>query len=77
MGRTCKVYGCDAKQSRTAENYCAMVAFPPKEDDEFMRWVSAIPNSANRMDIIAEDKKVWICASHFECEYKSVKGGKG
>ena len=76
MGRTCKVYGCDAKQSRTAEHYCAMVAFPPKEDDEFMRWVSAIPNSANRMDMIAEDKKVWICASHFECEYKSVKGGK-
>ena len=53
-----------------------MVSFPPKDDDEFMRWVDSIPNSKNRLELMEETGKIYICASHFDCEYKTVKGGK-
>lgn len=76
MGRLCKVDGCVAKQSRSAHGYNRMVSFP-KDVGEYGRWVDAMPNHReDLMEARENNEEMWICASHFDCEYKSVRGGK-
>ena len=50
-----------------------MVSFPSKDDPDFVRWIEAMPNQRNEL---IEQKDIWICASHFDCEYKTIRGGK-
>ena len=50
-----------------------MVSFPSKDDPDFVRWVEAMPNQRNEL---MEQKDIWICGSHFDCEYKTIRGGK-
>ena len=49
-----------------------MVKFPPKTDPDYDRWVMAMPNA--RTNLMAKSK-IYICATHFEGEWKSIKGG--
>ena len=49
-----------------------MVKFPPKTDPDYDHWVMAMPNARNNL---TAKSKIYICAMHFEGEWKSIKGG--
>ena len=49
-----------------------MVKFPPTTDADYERWVMAMPNARNNL---TAKSTIYICATHFEGEWKSIKGG--
>ena len=73
MGRKCNVYGCRGNYS--AEPYSKVVSFPDKDEypDEWERWIEAMPNERKTLD---ELKEIWVCATHFNCEWKKFRGRK-
>ena len=36
-------------------------------------WIEAIPNERKTLE---ELREIWVCATHFNCEWKKVRGGK-
>ena len=73
MGRKCNVYGC--RGNFAGEPYSKVVSFPDKNEmpDEWERWIEAMPNARKSLE---ECKEIWVCATHFNCEWKTVRGGK-
>ena len=73
MGRKCNVYGC--RGNYPGEPYAKVVSFPDKDEypDEWERWIEAMPNERKTLE---ELKEIWVCATHFNCEWKKVRGGK-
>ena len=49
-----------------------MVKFP-KDEAERQIWLNAMPNEPHTL---TNRKDIRICAKHFDCPWKNVKGGK-
>ena len=69
MPRLCNCYGC--KGNYPGEPYTKTVSFP-KEPEERERWIQAMPNPPASLRSL---KEINICASHFDCAWKSCRGG--
>ena len=70
MPRRCAAY--NSRGNYRVEPYTKLVS-STAEQEERDSWIKAMPNDphtlVNRTDI-------WICASHFDCRWKVVRGGK-
>ena len=72
MVKRCSVAGCDGN-GRKAASYTPMVKFPPKSDPDHEIWIQRMPNARAELE---KKAVLHICASHFEGEWKIIKGGK-
>ena len=70
MPKRCAAYGC--RGNYTGGPYTSVVRFPT-EITERNRWIEAMPNDPGSL---RERTEIFVCASHFECEWVTVKGGK-
>ena len=50
-----------------------MVKFP-KDALARQAWIDAMPNDPETLKYRKGD--IWICASHFDCDYLKIRGGK-
>ena len=73
MPRSCNVKQC--RGNYPGEPYSLVVKFPNKNNDpdEWDRWICAMPNERASLEKL---KEIWICRSHFNCEWKKVPGGE-
>ena len=73
MPRSCNVLGC--RGNYPGEPYSKVVKFPNKNVDpsEWDRWLCAMPNERASLENL---KEIWLCRSHFDCEWKKVRGGE-
>ena len=73
MPRSCNVLGC--RGNYPGEPYSKVVKFPNKDTDyaEWDRWLCAMPNERASLEKL---KEIWICRSHFDCEWQKVRGGE-
>ena len=73
MVRSCNAKGCNGNYP--GEPYSKVVKFPNKDTDpdEWDRWVCAMPNEGASLENL---KEIWVCRSHFDCEWKKVRGGE-
>ena len=69
MPRRCNLYGCLGNYP--SQPYTKTVSFP-KDPHERERWILAMPNDPKSLRSLSE---IHICASHFDCEWISSKGG--
>ena len=70
MPKRCNCYGCFGNYPH--EPYTKVVSFP-KDPNERERWILAMPNEPNRLRSL---KQIYICESHFDCDWTTCKGGK-
>ena len=70
MPKMCAAFGC--RGNYRGEPYTPVVRFP---DDAVERqtWISCMPNST---DSLIHRKEIYVCASHFSCEWVTTRGGK-
>ena len=68
MPRRCSVFGCNGNYDGTPY----VISFP-KDEVERERWIVAMPNEKASLERLNE---IYVCESHFDCEWVSVKGGK-
>ena len=69
MVRSCMVFNC--RGNYPVEPYTKQVS---SWDEESKRqWFAAMPNMPGMLN---SRKKIWICVTHFEGEWKSVQGGR-
>ena len=73
MGRKYTVHGC--RGNYPGDPYSKVDSFPDKDEypDEWERWIEAMPNKRKTLE---ELKEIWLCATHFNCEWKKVRGWK-
>ena len=69
MPRLCSCFGCRGNYDGTP--YVKIISFP-KDPEERERWILAMPNENESLRRL---KKIYICETHFNCEWVSVKGG--
>ena len=69
MVRCCMVYGC--RGNYPGETYTKQVSSWDEESKK--KWIAAMPNIPTKL---TTRKKIWICITHFEGEWKSVQGGR-
>jgi len=70
MPRKCAAFGC--RGNYAGEPYSRLVSFP-KNEEEKEKWIKAMPNERKTLE---SKKEIWICASHFDCEWITIRGGK-
>ena len=70
MPRRCAAFNCRGNYSR--KPYSQLVSFPSNENER-KTWIGAMPN--NPQTLIGR-KEIWICASHFDCDWVRTRGGK-
>ena len=70
MPKRCAAFNCHGNYR--GEPYSPMVSFP-NDEQERHAWICAMPN---RPESLRDRSKLWICASHFDCDWITVKGGK-
>lgn len=70
MPRHCSCFGC--KRNYDGTPYVKVISFP-KDPEERERWILAIPNEKESLRHL---KEIFICETHFNCEWVSIKGGK-
>ena len=70
MPRRCSCFGCRGNYDGTP--YVKVISFP-KDPEERERWILAMPNEKESLRHL---KEIYICETHFNCEWVSVKGGK-
>lgn len=70
MPRHCSCFGCKGNYDGTP--YVKVISFP-KDPEERERWILAMPNEKESLRRL---KEIYICETHFNCEWVSVKGGK-
>ena len=70
MPKRCAAYNC--RGNYIGEPYTPVVSFPT-DDDERKRWIEAMPNDPGSL---TDRKEIFVCASHFECKWVTVRGGK-
>lgn len=70
MPRKCAAFGC--RGNYAGEPYSKLVSFP-NDKNEREKWINAMPNERTSL---TSKKEIWICASHFDCAWVTVKGGK-
>ena len=70
MPKTCAVYGC--RGNYRGQPYVPVVRFPTDEVERD-RWIKSMPNAGNSL---VNRKDLFICASHFDCEWVVSRGGK-
>ena len=69
MVHCCMVYGC--RGNYPGETYTKQVSSWDEESKK--KWIAAMPNIPTKL---RTRKKIWICITHFEGEWKSVQGGR-
>ena len=69
MPRCCAVYGC---RGNYREPYTKTVSFPTGEETR-SKWITALPNDSRTL---VGRKEIWICVTHFEGEWVTMRGGK-
>ena len=69
MPRRCSCFGCRGNYDGTP--YVKIISFP-KDPEERERWILAMPNENESLRRL---KEIYICETHFNCEWVSVKGG--
>ena len=70
MPRRCSCFGCRGNYDGTP--YVKVISFS-KDPEERERWILAMPNEKESLRRL---KEIYICETHFNCEWVSVKGGK-
>ena len=65
----CNCYGCSGNYP--AQPYTKTVSFP-NDPDKRERWIQAMPNDPASLRSL---KQINISASHFNCTWKSCRGG--
>ena len=70
MPRRCSCYGCRGNYDGTP--YVKVISFP-KDLEERERWILTMPNEKESLRRL---KEMYICETHFNFEWVSVKGGK-
>ena len=70
MPKRCAAFGC--RGNYNGEPYSRMVRFP-QEETERASWISAMPNAAGSLKHRTE---LFICSSHFDCQWVTSRGGK-
>ena len=71
MPRRCAVYGCRGNYRR-GEPYTKTVSFPTDQETR-SKWITALPNDSRTL---VGRKEIWICVTHFEGEWVTMRGGK-
>ena len=73
MGCKCHVYGCLGNYP--GEMYSEVISFPDIDEypDEWERWIEAMPNERKTLEELME---IWLCTTHFNCEWNKVCDGK-
>ena len=69
MPNRCAAAGC--RGNYDGEPSVPMVKFP-KDPEERQRWIDAMPNDP---ETLKGRKDLWICMSHFKCDFVKIKGG--
>ena len=67
MPRVCNSYGCN--RNYTGQPYTKTVSFP-KDPEEREVWINSMPNDRESLRSL---KDINICATHFDCEWKSCR----
>jgi hypothetical protein len=70
MPKRCAVYGC--RSNYRGEPYTQVVRFPT-DDMERERWIKAMPNAGPSL---IGRRDLYVCASHFDCEWIVSRGGR-
>ena len=70
MPNRCAVFGCRGNYPN--EPYSSMVKFPD-DPTERQRWIESMPNEKKSL---MSKKVIHVCASHFDCDWITVFGGK-
>ena len=70
MPNKCAVPHCRGNYRN--RKYTKIVKFP-KEPEERNRWIEAMPNLKSCLEKM---KKIHVCSTHFNCKWKTVKGGR-
>ena len=70
MLKHCAAYNC--RDNYIGEPYTPVVSFPT-DHIERNRWIEAMQNNPGSLK---DRREIFVCASHFECEWVTVKGGK-
>ena len=71
MVNKCSCYGCRGNYKSDGQPYSSLVKFP-KDPEEREQWILAMPNDPNTL---RPRSTIYICASHFDCEWKKTPGG--
>ena len=70
MPKRCSAFACRGNYGGTP--YVKVVSFP-KDPDERERWILAMPNEPSSLRKL---KEIYVCESHFDCDWMTAKGGK-
>ena len=70
MPKRCAVYGCWGNYR--GQPYTRVVRFPT-EEAERDRWIKAMPNAGSSL---TGRRDLYVCASHFDCEWVVSRGGR-
>ena len=70
MPLRCAVYGC--RGNYRGEPYTKTVSFPTDEETR-SKWITTLPNDSRTL---VGRKEIWICITHFEGEWVTMRGGK-
>ena len=67
MPRHCAAAGC--RGNYRGEPSTSVVKFP-KDVEQCQKWIEAMSNDPESLKHL---KEIWICASHFDCEWEKTK----
>ena len=70
MPKRCAVYGCRGNYG--GQPYTRVVRFPTDEAERD-RWIKAMPNAGSSL---TGRRDLYVCASHFDCEWVVSRGGR-
>ena len=71
MPKHCASAGC--RGNYRGEPYCVPVVKFPRDQEERQRWIDAMPNDP---ETLKNRKDIYICSSHFDCDWVKIRGGK-
>ena len=71
MPKHCAVYNCWGNY--IGEPYTPVVSFPTDQNERNSSWIEAMPNNPGSLK---NRREIFVCTSHFQCEWVTVKGGK-
>ena len=71
MPRRCGVYGC--RGNYRCEPYTKTVVSFPTDEETRSKWITALPNDSRTL---GGRKEIWICVTHFEGEWVTMREGK-
>jgi hypothetical protein len=70
MPKRCAAFGC--RGNYKGQPYSRVVRFP-SDEEERRKWIESMPNKCNSLKNRSD---LFVCASHFDCEWVNVRGGK-